>query len=135
MIGTPKVPGLGTEKFSPNRLIQFVNEAIQAIMVQVRNISLFPVYPTGQTSEPTTFNLAKAGFLDGQYLQFTFHASAGTEATIPHDLGRVPVGVIPVIIDGDTVSSYYYEGGTAWTSSNIYLKASGNSAKGSFIVF
>jgi len=63
----------------------------------------------------------KAGHLDARYVVYTSNAVADTEDTIPHALGRVPVGYIPVKQDK---AGTIYDGSTAWTTTNIYLKAS-----------
>lgn len=58
----------------------------------------------------------------GQFQQFTSHASADTEFAVAHTLGAVPVGFIMLWQDK---AGSLYQGpatGTAWTTSNVYLK-------------
>lgn len=60
--------------------------------------------------------------LSGEFVQFTTSGSANAENTIAHTLGSVPIGYI--IIGQNKAASLYQlsDTGTAWTSSNIYLK-------------
>jgi hypothetical protein len=62
--------------------------------------------------------------ISGEFQVYTSNASANTEDTVAHGLGSVPIGYI--VIKQDKASNVY-EGGTAWTSSSIYLKQSGTS--------
>lgn len=47
-----------------------------------------------------------------------------TEFTVAHNLGRIPIGFIVVSVDKAAI---IYKSTTAWTSSNIYLKANATS--------
>lgn len=71
--------------------------------------------------------------ISGQFQQFTTSATPDAENTIAHTLGSVPVGYI--ILGQDKAGSLYQLAGTgtAWTSSNIYLKC--NVASVTFLVF
>lgn len=62
---------------------------------------------------------------DSQNKSYTTNAVADTEDTIAHTLGRVPKGAILTKTDK---AVDLYEGGTAWTTTNIYLKANVASA-------
>ena len=62
----------------------------------------------------------KAGNLNAKWVVFTSNAVANTEDTVAHDLGRVPVGIEANIPDKAAV---LYDGGTAHTSTNLYLKS------------
>lgn len=58
----------------------------------------------------------------GEFQQFTTSATPDAENTIAHTIGSVPVGYFIVWQDK---AGGLYQGpstGTAWTSSNIYLK-------------
>lgn len=60
----------------------------------------------------------------GQFQQYTSNAVANTEDTIAHTLGSIPVGYIVL---WQSKAGSFYQGpttGTAWSSSNIYLKCS-----------
>jgi hypothetical protein len=60
----------------------------------------------------------------GQWVTVTTHGTADTEFAVAHTLGVVPVGFIIMV---PPKSGYLYNGGTTWTSSNIYLKCTGTS--------
>ena len=47
--------------------------------------------------------------------------AANTELVIPHTLKRVPIGYLPYNL---TAATIVYNGTTAFTNTNIYLKAS-----------
>ena len=57
----------------------------------------------------------------GEFVTYTSNAVADTEDTVAHTLGAAPVGFI--IINRDK-GGVVYDSGTAWTSSNLYLKCS-----------
>lgn len=69
---------------------------------------------------------------DAETISYTTNAVANTEDTVAHTLKRVPVGAILVYTD-KAVS--LYAGGTAWTASNIYLKANVASAAVKILVY
>jgi hypothetical protein len=56
----------------------------------------------------------------GQWVTFTT-STADTEVTVPHTCGCVPVGYLTTKINKGGV---IYDSGTAWTSTNIYIKCS-----------
>jgi hypothetical protein len=60
--------------------------------------------------------------IQGEFQQFTTSATPDAENTIAHGIGAIPVGYI--ILWQDKAGSLYQgpSTGTAWTSSNIYLK-------------
>ena len=66
-------------------------------------------------------NYDKAGNLSAKHVVFTSNGVANTEDTIPHKLGRVPVGYVVVKQDK---AGIVYDGGTDFTTTNIYLKSS-----------
>lgn len=55
----------------------------------------------------------------GEFQVYTSNGSADTEDTIAHTLGSVPIGYIVIKQDKGSV---VYDSGTAWTSTDIYLK-------------
>ena len=71
--------------------------------------------------------------ISGQFQEFTSDASANTEFTVAHTVGSVPLGYL--VLAQDKAGSLYQmdDTGTAWTSTNIYLKCSVSSVK--FLVF
>jgi hypothetical protein len=56
----------------------------------------------------------------GQWVTFTT-STADTEVTVPHTCGVVPVGYLVTKVNKGGV---IYDSGTAWTSTNIYIKCS-----------
>lgn len=73
------------------------------------------------------------GNIEGEWQEFTSHGTANTEFAVAHGLGSVPLGYM--IVSQDKAGSLYqmHDTGTAWTSTNIYLKCSVVSVK--FLVF
>lgn len=60
----------------------------------------------------------------GQFLTYTTNGTPNTQDTIAHQLNSIPIGYIIV---SKSKAGDVYQGpttGTAWTSSNIYLKCS-----------
>lgn len=62
--------------------------------------------------------------IDGEWRTYTSNAVADTEDTLAHTIGSIPLGYI--VINQNKAGSIYGTPslGTAWTSSNIYLKCS-----------
>lgn len=71
--------------------------------------------------------------IHGEFQNFTTSATPDAENTIAHTLGSVPIGYL--ILGQDKSGSLYQLSatGTAWTSSNIYLKC--DVASVNFLVF
>ncbi len=61
----------------------------------------------------------KAGNFDGQWIQFTSSGTPDAENTVAHDLVRVPTGYI---VGQRNKAGVLYNGSTAWSKTNIYLK-------------
>jgi len=59
--------------------------------------------------------------ISGEFQVFTSNATPDTEDTVAHTIGAVPVGYI--VLKQDKAGSLY-DSGTAWTSTNVYLKCS-----------
>lgn len=79
--------------------------------------------------------LTFADNFNAQILSHTSNAVADTEDTIAHTLQRVPVGYLVFYQDK---AGQLYQGpstGTAWTSSNFYLKCTVASVTFQIIVF
>lgn len=57
----------------------------------------------------------------GEYQLFTSHADAGSEDTVAHSLGSIPMGYIVMKQDKNAC---LYAGSTTWTSDNIYFISS-----------
>lgn len=74
----------------------------------------------------------KAGNLNAVWVVFTSNGTANTEDTVPHTLGRVPFGFLASCPDKAAV---IYNGTTAWTTSNIYVKTSVATVAWKLLVF
>lgn len=73
---------------------------------------------------------AKGENIAGEFQTFTTSATPDAENTIAHLVGAVPVGYI---ITSQNKAGSLYLGGSAWTSSNVYLKC--NVASVTFTIF
>ena len=71
--------------------------------------------------------------VSGQFQTYTSNATPDTEDTLAHTIGSVPLGYI--VFTQNKAGSLYGTAslGTAWTSSNIYLKCSVSSV--TFLLF
>lgn len=69
---------------------------------------------------------------DAVWVQYVSNATANTEDTVAHNLNRVPVGMF---IGIPNVSSIIYAGPTAWTSTNVFLRASAATVTVNLLVF
>lgn len=70
--------------------------------------------------------------LDCEFIDYTSNGVADTEDTVAHTLRRVPTGFI--VVNRDKAGAVY-DSGTAWTTTNIYLKCSAVSTAVKLIVF
>lgn len=70
--------------------------------------------------------------VDCRTISYTSNAVANTQDTVAHTLGKVPIGYIVVSQDK---AGIVYNGGTTWTTTNIYLKNSVASVATKIIVF
>lgn len=69
---------------------------------------------------------------DLQIISFTSNGVANTEDTVPHTLKRVPVGFFVIRQDK---ASIVYDGATAWTATDIYLKTNVATVALTIVVF
>lgn len=106
--------------------------AVSAYNEQLRNL-FFAAQNLGLTSRDGAIqDDDKAGNLSAVYVVFTSNAVANTQDTVAHNLGRTPVGYIPVKQDKSAV---LYDGTTAFTSSNLYLRSSAATVAWTILVF
>lgn len=72
--------------------------------------------------------------LNVKLVSYTSNATPDTETVCPHTLGKTPAGYI---IYGQDIAGNLYTstGGTAWTSTNIYLKCTVASVTFKLIIF
>lgn len=66
-------------------------------------------------------NLGRVGNFKAQMLEFTANA-ADTEFSVPHSLGTVPLGYIPVLVDKD--ATLYVSNFGGWSKDTVYFKSS-----------
>ena len=59
--------------------------------------------------------------ISGEWQVVADTGTADTEFAVAHTIGSIPIGFLVMNIDKGAV---IYDSGTAWTSSNIYLKSS-----------
>lgn len=62
--------------------------------------------------------------IEGTWRTYTSNATPNTEDTISHTVGSIPLGYI--VVSQDKAGSIFQQAGTgtAWTSTNIYVKCS-----------
>lgn len=83
-------------------------------------------------SDGGTSDGRKAHNFDAVWVAYTSNATANTEDTVAHNLGRTPVGALIGLPDK---SATIYDSGTTWTSTNIYLKSSAATTVVNILVF
>lgn len=95
-----------------------------------------PALGTRGSEDPTHLragDIVQALFnLGGNVVTYTTNATANTQDVVAHGLPYAPRGFL-VINKSEAVD--LYDGGTAWTATNIYLKATVASANVTLIVF
>lgn len=57
---------------------------------------------------------------DAIWVLYVSNATPSTEDTVPHALGRTPVGILVGIPD---LAAVVFDTGTAWTETNIFIAA------------
>lgn len=98
-----------------------IQHQINILQEQINRI--FTVFQ-GRVSFGTGVDGVSGQNIEGEWHTYTSNAVANTEDTLGHTIGAVPLGYIVVYQDK---AGSLYQGpatGTAWTSSNIYLKCS-----------
>ena len=70
--------------------------------------------------------------IDAVWVSYVSNGTANTEDTVPHNLGRIPSGIWVGIPDKSAV---IYQGTTAWTVDDIFLKASAVTVTVNILVF
>ena len=70
--------------------------------------------------------------VDCELVDYTSNGTPDTEDTVVHGLGRVPVGFLVYSLDK---AGIIYDGGTANTAVNLYLKCSVATVASKIIVF
>ena len=69
---------------------------------------------------------------DCKLVTYTSNATPNTEDTFAHGLGRLPVGYL---VYGMDKAAIVYDGGTAFTATNLYLKCNVATAAVKLLVF
>lgn len=70
--------------------------------------------------------------INAVWVQYVSNGVANTEDTVAHNLGRIPLGIFPGLADKVAI---IYASGTAWTATNIYLKASAATVTANLLLF
>ncbi len=107
-------------KTSPNYKSE-PNDPLSAIDNDLTNLFLLS---QGRVRFGTGSDGDRGENISGEFQVYTSNGSADTEDTIAHGIGAVPIGYI--VLNQDKGSNVY-DSGTAWTSTNIYLKQTGTS--------
>ena len=114
----PILPGMPNAEY-------LYNDQLQELFQVLNNISLTSRDGVIQHND-------KAGNLDAKYIVFTSNGTANTEDAVTHDLGRIARYYFPVSQDK---AATLYDGGTAPTSTTIYLKSSATSVAWVSLIF
>lgn len=107
-----------------------LHEQIRQLQLQISKIYYML---QGRVSFGTGVDGINGQNVSGQFQQFTTSATPDAENTIGHTVGSIPIGCI--VLWQDKAGSLYQgpTTGTAWTSTNVYLKC--NVASVTFLVF
>jgi len=76
---------------------------------------------------------AFAGNLDATVLDWTFPSAPDEEVAVPHPLRRVPIGVVPILVD--RAGTVYASSAGSWSESWLYLKSSTGAMVARLLVF
>ncbi len=106
-----------------NRQVEYFSQSIPAIGTRG---SSDPAHLRAGDIVQALFNLG------GNVVTYTTNATANTQDTVAHGLPYTPRGYL-VINKSEAVD--LYDGGTTWTSTDIYLKATVASVDVTMIVF
>lgn len=94
--------------------------------------SLISAY-NGGVSFGTGENSTRVGNFAAGYITWVFSSVANTEEEIPHGLGRIPIGLIPVA--KDRACDVYISSFGSWNPDRFFLKCSVASAAVNLLVF
>lgn len=95
------------------RAIFLMNQYFQELGRMARNLTFLDA-DGGIASGRRTLNI------DAVWVRYVSNATANTEDTVNHNLSRVPVGIWVSVPD---INAVIYRGPTAWTSTQIFLRA------------
>ncbi len=101
------------------------NDQLQSLFFAAANLQL-------TSRDGAIQNNDKAGNLSAVYCVFTSNGTANTQDTVPHTLGRIPLGYI--VVEQDKAGTVY-DGGTTFTDTNLYLKTTVASVAWKLLVF
>src|SRR5262249_14994748 len=87
----------------------------------------------GQGSNPSNPTLGLVtDNIDGNWGTVSDSGVADTEFVVTHNLNRVPIGFHVV---RQSAAGSFYDSGTAWTSTQIFLKCSAANVAATFFIF
>ena len=110
-IGIPQDLVLDKEGKLSGDGLRTLNETLKSIITAINGNLSFGIRTKG----------ARAGNFLGQYVEVTT-PGANTEFQVDHDLGRVPIGVIPLW--QNKAGSFYTERRDGWGETRVFLKCS-----------
>lgn len=106
---------------------QVLNEALpleQQIQILQRQVDKLYRALQGRISLGTGVDGVSGQNVEGEWRTYVSNGAPNTEDTLAHTVGSIPLGYI--VVNQDKAGSIYQgpTTGTAWTSSNIYVKCS-----------
>lgn len=107
-----------------------LEEQVRDLQVAVRNLVILS---QGRTSFGSGVDGERGQNIEGEWQEFTSHASANTEFNVAHTIGSIPLGYIVVAQDKSGDLYQMDDTGTAWTASQISLKSTGTEV--TYLVF
>ena len=85
-----------------------------------KDLRNFFLFSNGRVRFGTGTDGARGENISGEFQVFTTSGTPDAENTVAHTIGSVPIGYI--VLKQDKAGSLYL-GGSAWTSTNVYLKS------------
>lgn len=120
MLPVPAIPNIG-DKVEPAHAAELYSLSIAVFRKLNGKLNVFGSAENG----------TQAGNLDAELLD-VFFPDADTEVAIPHDLGRVPVGYIPIRFD--RAARIYDSNNASWTEKVLYLRSDTAGVNAKFLI-
>ena len=118
-------PFYSEEQFDDPSYQALIKQFFDRVSKRLNELSFLP--PGGSItddSKPVNF--------DATWVAYVSNGVANTEDTVAHSLGRIPIDMWVGLPDKSAV---IYRGPTAWTSTNIFLRASAATVTVNILVF
>src|SRR5271170_7556295 len=136
-IPSPQFGSNRQARLQGNQTADALNQQVGAIATNTGDLGTLQTQVTAlQTTVNGNINFPTPGStaqINGQMIPGTSASSSNTEFPVAHTLGRIPQGYI---VFYKTIAGDFYQGpttGTAWTTSDIFLKCS--SASVGYLLF